>query len=214
MDLELRGKRALITGGTGPLGRAAAAVLRDEGVDVVLSARNEARLAEVVAELRPGATTKVEGITADVTDEASMQTLVNGTVERLGGIDILIHGATPTVRSVGGAFPDEAQVLAELGIKALGGLRAARMVTPYMQANGWGRIIFYSGTNARMTGSTSGSIRNSAVIAMTKNENAIRRMVTADEVAWVVAFLCSPKAVSMTGEQVTVSGGWGTAIQY
>ena len=137
-----------------------------------------------------------------------------------------------------------------LGIKALGGLRAARLVTPHMQANGWGRIIFYSGTNARMTGSTSGSIRNSAVIAMTKNlanelgqfginvsavnpglvrtertadraqrmgmteeafakqmgdENAIRRMVTADEVAWVVAFLCSPKAVSMTGEQVTVS---------
>ena len=46
------------------------------------------------------------------------------------------------------------------------------------------------------------------------DENAIRRMVTADEVAWVVAFLCSPKAVSITGEQVTVSGGWGTAIQY
>ena len=59
--------------------------------------------------------------------------------------------------------------LADLQVKVLGYLRCSKAAAPYMQENGWGRIINVSGLAARGSGNTVGSIRNVSVAAMTKN---------------------------------------------
>ena len=148
-------------------------------------------------------------------------------------------------------------------MKVLGYLRCARAVVPSMKANGWGRIINVSGLAARSSGAITGSVRNVAVAAATKNLadelghhgiNAtvvhpgftvtektpetialraqragislaeaerqlaagvsIGRLVTAEEVAAVVAFLASPRSVAINGDAITVGGGVPGPIYY
>src|SRR6185437_2995062 len=57
----------------------------------------------------------------------------------------------------------------DVNVKVMGYLRCAREVAPHMVRQGWGRIISLSGLAARSTGSTVGSMRNVAVVALTKN---------------------------------------------
>jgi len=150
-----------------------------------------------------------------------------------------------------------------MNTKVMGYLRCTREVVPYMQDQGWGRIINFSGLTARQSGSVVGSMRNVAVAAMTKNladelgphainvtvvhpgltrtertadmvseqasqqgitiEEAerrmvqgisLRRMIDAQEIAYVVAFLASPKSMAINGDAIAVAGGSGRAIYY
>ena len=262
MNLELTGKNAIITGGSGPIARATAEVLAQEGVGVALASRTRETLEAAAREVAAKTRGRVIGIPTDVTDNASVEQMVQQALSQLGSVDILVNCAVPRVRSgvEGGAtFPAEEQFHAELDVKVMGYLRCAKAVAPLMQARGWGRIVNLSGLNARNSIATLGAIRNVSVVAMTKNladqlgpdginvtvvhpgavktertleraermgmtleqfeasvagANAIGRMVTAEEVAWVIAFLCSPRSVAISGDVVTVGGGAGKAIYY
>jgi len=172
MDLQLEGKRALVTGGSKGIGRAIALQLAREGVDVVIAARNQADLATAARELAAETGRKVVGIAVDTKSDASVKALVEGAVAALGGIDILVNAAA---QAGGQAPPPElAQVTDsvfwdDVDVKVMGYLRTAREAAPHMIAAGWGRIINVSGLAARSTGSIVGSMRNVAVAALTKN---------------------------------------------
>ncbi len=167
MDLQLDGKRALVTGGSRGIGKAIARVLIEEGCAVAIAARDPARLAEAAAELGARA-----WFSCEMSDDASVESMVRGAADALGGLDILINNAA-SPGSVHGPLPlaelSADQALADLQVKVLGYLRCARAAAPYMQRGGWGRIINISGLAARGSGNTVGSIRNVAVAAMTKN---------------------------------------------
>jgi NAD(P)-dependent dehydrogenase (short-subunit alcohol dehydrogenase family) len=171
MDLELSGKRALVTGGSSGIGRAIARQLAFEGVRVALAARDAARLQRAAAELTAETGGSVVGLTLDTRDGASVTAGVAKAVERLGGLDILVNAAAePAI----GTAPklDEVTDQAfwrDVDVKVLGYLRMAREAAPHMAADGWGRIINITGQNARQTGSIIGSIRNVSVAALTKN---------------------------------------------
>jgi NAD(P)-dependent dehydrogenase (short-subunit alcohol dehydrogenase family) len=172
MDLQLTGKRALVTGGSRGIGLAIARQLAREGVRVVLAARDQARLDEAAAALAAETGGEVHGLAADTGDDASVKRLVEGTVARLGGLDILVNSAAMPAGQ--GRPPKLAEVTDEafwgdVNIKVMGYLRCAREAAPHMAAQGWGRIINVSGLNARMAGSIIGSIRNVGVAALTKN---------------------------------------------
>jgi len=171
MDLHLDGRRAIITGGSRGIGLAVARGLAAEGAHLALVARDPARLqaaAQTLASYGRTVLTKV----ADTTDDLAVQAMVGEVADGLGGIDILVNSAAQP----GGTVPpakladlaDDA-IRAELETKLLGYLRCARAVAPYMQRQGWGRIISVSGLAARQAGSVAGSVRNVAVAAMTKN---------------------------------------------
>jgi NAD(P)-dependent dehydrogenase (short-subunit alcohol dehydrogenase family) len=171
MDLHLDGRRAIITGGSRGIGLAVARGLAAEGAHLALVARDPARLqaaAQTLASYGRTVLTKV----ADTTDDLAVQAMVGEVADGLGGIDILVNSAAQP----GGTVPpakladlaDDA-IRAALETKLLGYLRCARAVAPYMQRQGWGRIISVSGLAARQAGSVAGSVRNVAVAAMTKN---------------------------------------------
>jgi NAD(P)-dependent dehydrogenase (short-subunit alcohol dehydrogenase family) len=172
MDLQLNGKRALVTGGSKGIGKAIALQLAREGCDVAIAARSPDELEAAAEEIVRHSKRKVVGLVADTSDDASVKALIAQTVAALGGIDILVNAAA---KPGGQALPPKlAEVTNEIfwddvNVKVLGYLRTAREAAPHMAANGWGRIINVSGLAARQTGSIVGSIRNVAVAALTKN---------------------------------------------
>lgn len=166
MDLQLTGRRALVTGGSRGIGRATAEALSAEGARVAICARNANALNRTADELG------VQAVVADTGSDESVQALVDSVTDLMGGVDILVNAAaTPGGQS---RPPSLAEITtdaawADVNVKVLGYLRCAQAVAPGMISAGWGRIISVSGLAARATGSTIGSIRNVAVAAMTKN---------------------------------------------
>jgi NAD(P)-dependent dehydrogenase (short-subunit alcohol dehydrogenase family) len=186
--------------------------------------------------------------------------------DAFGTLDILVNCAARPGGQV--APPRLAEITDDLffddmNIKVIGYLRCAREVAPHMIEQGWGRIISLSGLAARSTGAIIGSMRNVAVVAMTKNladelgphginvtvvhpgltrtektadvvaerarsqgiapdevertmaeGNSVRRLIDARDIAYVVAFLASPRAVAINGDVIAAGGGAPSAIYY
>jgi NAD(P)-dependent dehydrogenase (short-subunit alcohol dehydrogenase family) len=173
MDLELKGKRALVAGGSRGIGKAVARALAREGADVALLARDPDRLAGAAAELGAEGGGRVVAVVADTGDDAQVERAVAEAAALLGGsIDILVNAAAEPGGYAAPPRLAELQAAAlqrEIDIKVMGYIRTARAVAPQMQARGWGRIVNISGLASRQSGSTIGSIRNVAVAALTKN---------------------------------------------
>jgi NAD(P)-dependent dehydrogenase (short-subunit alcohol dehydrogenase family) len=172
MDLELKGKIDIVTGGSRGIGKAVARQLAQEGSDVAIVARNREALVETAAELAGETGRRVVPIVADTASDDAVKRMVRQVVETLGGVDILVNCAAQP----GGQAPPPklAEITDDLfwtdvNVKVMGYLRCAREVAPIMIQRGWGRIISISGLAARSTGSPIGSMRNVAVVALTKN---------------------------------------------
>jgi NAD(P)-dependent dehydrogenase (short-subunit alcohol dehydrogenase family) len=172
MDLELAGKTAIVTGGSRGIGKAIARELAVEGVDVAIVARSADALRKSAAELAEATGRRIVPLVADTGSDDSVRQMVAQAASALGHLDILVNCAAQP----GGQAPppklaeitDDA-FYSDVNVKVMGYLRCAREVAPHMIARGWGRIINISGLAARSTGSTIGSMRNVAVVAMTKN---------------------------------------------
>src|SRR5579859_1274805 len=93
MDLQLMGKRAIVTGGSRGIGRAIAHALAEEGVDVVIAARTREPLNQAATEIATATNRRVIGIAADMADDNSVDALIEGAVMALGGVDILVNNA-------------------------------------------------------------------------------------------------------------------------
>lgn len=171
MDLQLNAKRAIVTGGSQGIGKAVARRLLEEGASVVIAARRPGPLDEAAAELGAGGGTVV-AIPADTTDDASVDGLVAGAVDRLGGLDIVVNCAA---KASGQATPTKvvdlgsAELLEAVDTKVMGYARLIRAAAPHLIAAGGGRIVNVDGLGSRMTGNVVTSVRNAGVVALTKN---------------------------------------------
>ena len=266
MDLQLDGKKAIVTGGSMGIGKAVARELTREGVDVAIAARTPEVLEASANELSDDAGRRVVPIVVDTGSDESVKAMVQRAVETLGTVDILVNCAAKPGGQ--GPVPSLAEITNDhfwddMNVKVMGYLRCAREVAPIMRESGWGRIVNVSGLAARLSGATIGSMRNVAVAAMTKNladelgphginvtvvhpgltrtektpdvvartareqeippeevegrmaqRNSTRRLIDSTEVAYVVAFLASPRASAVNGDAIAVGGGVGPAIHY
>ncbi len=150
MDLGLRGKVAIVTGGSRGIGRAIALGLAGEGCDVAISARGQAGLDQTVADLR-ALGVRALGVAGDMTRRADVERLVRETVATLGGVDILVNNVGG---SRGGRFSEttEEQFAEAMQVNFFAALRASELVVPELRKRGGGRIITISSIYGRESG--------------------------------------------------------------
>ena len=144
MDLGIAGTTALVTAASKGLGRGVAAALVAEGCRVTICARDPARLAATASELGDD----VLAIPADVTEPDAPRRLVEQTVARFGGLDILVAnaGGPPQARAL--EVRDD-EMLAAVNANMLTSIRLAREAVPHMRAAGWGRIVLITSISVK-----------------------------------------------------------------
>lgn len=164
MDLGLKGKNAVVTGGSQGIGKAIARELAREGVSVAIVARKKDQLEAAARELSAETGGRVIALTADVTSKEQVETMVGQAAAEFGGLHILVNSGSSPGGSTTAIGPIETVVeedlLLDFNTKYVGALRCARAVIPHLKKQGWGRIINISGTNARNAGNLSGGARN------------------------------------------------------
>ena len=143
MDLGLRGKRAIVTGGSRGIGKECALALAGEGVHVCIAARTQDALDQTLTELEQTGP-KAHAVAVDLNMQANCEKVVQETVDRFGGVDILVNnvGAAQNadILELPPKLIDEA-----LSLKSYSYLRMSQLVIPYMRENQWGRIINIAG---------------------------------------------------------------------
>lgn len=171
MDLLLKKKRAIITGGSRGLGREIARQLAAEGADIAILARDEASAIAEASEIQQTFKVRAAAFAADVGKDEDVSAVVEKAAQLLGGLDILINNAATPGGGKAAAIADVSieGLLRDINIKTGGFLRMARAVVPHMKAGGWGRIINIGGIAARVSGNYNAGIRCASVSALTKN---------------------------------------------
>jgi NAD(P)-dependent dehydrogenase (short-subunit alcohol dehydrogenase family) len=169
MDLELRGKVAVVTGASRGIGKAIAQSLLTEGCSVAICGRNAGRLNAAVADLsRTGA--RVLGVPTDVTDESAVGRFVAAAIEAFGRIDILVNNAGTHLR---GTVETTTSAILEqqLRDKVFGFFAMIQAVLPVMKRQRDGRIVNIVGQAARHPHPDRfpSGVTNAAVMAMTKS---------------------------------------------
>ena len=140
MDLGIRERVAIVAGGSMGLGKAIARELAREGARVVVSARDEARLAAAAGEIARETGAQVHAVAADMTRPGDIEALVRETVERWGTVEIAVANAGgPPGTRFEGTSAEAFERAIELNLMST--VRLAKEVTPHMKARGWGRFI-------------------------------------------------------------------------
>jgi len=252
MDLQLKGKTALVTGSTAGIGLAIAAALAKEGADVIVNGRTQKRVDEAIKSI--GA---AQGIAADLGAEEGARAVI----ERFPAVDILVN-------NLGIFEPKPFDQISDddwrrfFEVNVMSGVRMSRHYIGPMREKNWGRIVFISsesglqippemihygmtktaqlaisrglaeslaGTgvtvNAVLPGPTASEgveefvsrlaarqgVDRSAVergfFEKARPSSILRRFATPEEVAAVVAFVCSPLSSAVTGAALRADGG-------
>jgi NAD(P)-dependent dehydrogenase (short-subunit alcohol dehydrogenase family) len=252
MDLDLKGKTALVTGSTAGIGLAIVTALAKEGAVVIVNGRTQERVDRAVA--ISGAT---YGVAADLGTETGARTVI----ERFPAVDILVNNLGIFEPKPFEEIPDD-DWRRFFEVNVLSGVRMSRHYIGPMKQKNWGRIVFISSESALQipkemihygmtktaqiavarglaeTTKGTGVTVNSVLPGPTKSEGVaefvgklasangvdtaaiereffskgrpsslLQRFATSEEVASVVAFVCSPLASAINGSAVRAEGG-------
>jgi 3-oxoacyl-[acyl-carrier protein] reductase len=179
VDLGLKGKVAVVTGGTEGIGKATALKLAQEGAKVAICARRTELLDKAAEEIRKTGA-EVLAIAADMSKAADIERFMKAVIERFGRLDILVNNAGTSAR---GKFleVDDATWSADLELKLFGAIRCTRLAVPHMKKQGGGRIINITISSAKQPGAQSmpTSVSRAAGLALTK---ALSKEFAADNI--------------------------------
>ena len=143
MDLQLKGKLALITGSTAGIGLAIGTILAREGARVIVNGRSQSSVDETVTKLASATGGDVQGFAGDLSIAASAEEIAR----RHPGVEILINNLGIFEPK---SFEDisDAEWVRFFEVNVLSGVRLARLFLPAMRRTAWGRIIFISSESA------------------------------------------------------------------
>jgi 3-oxoacyl-[acyl-carrier protein] reductase len=144
VDLKLKGKKAIVTGGSRGIGRAVVELLASEGVDVGFFSRNAAQVREAAdAAEKYGVRTVSQAL--DATDVEAYKRWLGSAAEALGGVDIFVHG----VSSSGAQGVGDWELTFTLDVR--GAVIGCETLQPHLAKSGQGAIILLSSTAATET---------------------------------------------------------------
>ena len=143
MDLGLKGRRALITGGTKGIGRSCAEIFADEGADVAICARNAEEVETTVEAL------KAKGVNAfgravDVADKAALEGWVADAGGALGGIDMIVANVSALA-----VEDDEAAWEAGFAVDMMHSVRMVNAAMPHLESSDAASITLISSVSGR-----------------------------------------------------------------
>src|ERR1700731_4066723 len=258
MNLELEGKRALVTGSTAGIGYAIAEALAREGANVIVNGRTEERVKQAIQSIQTAhPQAKVEGLAADLGNADGVRVAV----ERLPDVDILVNNLGIFEPKPFEEIPDE-DWFRLFEVNVMSGVRLCRAYLPGMKTRSWGRIVFISSESAVQipaemihygmtktaqlaisrglaeTTAGTGVTVNTVLPGPTASEGAnnfvrnlaaeqkttaaavekeffqnmrptslLKRFTTPEEVAALVAFVCSPLSAATNGAALRADGG-------
>jgi 3-oxoacyl-[acyl-carrier protein] reductase len=127
MDLQLKGKNAVITGASRGIGWSIAECFADEGANVAICARNPAQVADAVRQLEAKGV-KAFGHVVDIADGPAIKAFVTAAGEALGGIDVLVSNASALVQG-----NDEASWKAMFDVDIMGAVRTFEAAKPFLE---------------------------------------------------------------------------------
>jgi len=144
MDLQLEGKRALVSGSTAGIGYAIAEALAKEGAQVIVNGRTQQRV-DAALQRMAGARVKgkIEGLAADLGTSQGVDKMVAKYPE----LEILVNNLGIFEPKPFEQIPDE-DWIRFFEVNVLSGVRLSRQYLPRMKARGWGRIVFISSESA------------------------------------------------------------------
>lgn len=257
--IDLRGRRALVTGGGRGIGRSIALAMADAGADVTVASRSMNELEAVAAEIKQRGP-RGFAVIIDVMSREAITAGVNQAAEKMGGLDILVNNAGGVI-TTNPAFLDhmthDPQTFEDnLFLNLTQAFYATHAALPYMMKQKWGRIISigsgyakngngplaYSAAkhglvgftrslaypaakyginvNVLCPGWTNTKLADWNVLGMlsgvspeeakrsAENENIQNRIVEPDELGPMAALLASDAASAITGQVVSVDGGY------
>lgn len=189
MNLEIKGKYALVTGGSHGIGLAIARMLAEEGCNVAICARNQERLSEAVLSLKEKGVESI-GVPADVLIPSNINHVLQTVIDQWRTIHILVNNVggggrwgNPSVEET-----SEDVWLDVYNKNAMAAVRFIRLALPYMRKQKWGRIV----TIASIYGHEGGgrpwfNMAKSAEISLMKtlamNPDLVRDGITFNSVA-------------------------------
>ena len=140
LELGLKGKVAIVTGGSEGLGRATAERFAKSGACVALCARRPDVLEDAAKSIHEDTDAEILAIPTDVTKMAEVERFVTAVTSRFGGVDILVNNAGT---SSAGSFLDvtDENWQYDFDLKVMGAIRFCRLVVPSMRARGGGAIV-------------------------------------------------------------------------
>ena len=247
MEMQLKDRVALVTGGTRDVGRQIALTLAAEGATVAVHHRSSAEEAEgVVSEIQK-AGGKAKAYKADVVDRAAVQSMIQSIVADHGGLNILVNNAGLAIRKpFKETTPEEWR--SQIDVNLLGAIQLCHEAAPHLEKGGHGRIIAIVGNSSRVgeSGLSIVAAARAGVMALMKSiarelgRNGVtantvslgmvetghdpkwleanreklvrfyptRRLGQPDDIAPTVALLASPRSGWITGQVISISGGY------
>jgi 3-oxoacyl-[acyl-carrier protein] reductase len=169
MEISLKGRSAIITGGSKGLGLAMAQRFAASGADVAIVARGAEAIAQALKTIGAQAKGKVLGVQADVAKPADIQRIYDQVMKTFGKVDILVNNAGESRHGTFENITDEIWQV-DFDQKFFAAIRLTRLLWPQMKERRWGRVInvLNIGAKAPRAGGAPTSVTRAAGMALTK----------------------------------------------
>jgi NAD(P)-dependent dehydrogenase (short-subunit alcohol dehydrogenase family) len=257
MDLQLKGKTALVTGSTAGIGLEIARKLAAEGADVIVTGREQTKLDQAIDAIRRSGGGTVRGVVADAATAEGAAALLQAAPD----VDVLVNNlGIYEIKPFSEITDDDWRRYFEVNV--LSGARLARQYFPGMLKRNWGRVVFISsesglvtpgamvhygmtktaqlavsrglaeltkGTRVTVNSVLPGPTRSEGIVdflkslasdpqasaaaieaeffAKHRSSSLVQRMIEAEEIASLVAYVASPLSSATNGAALRVDGG-------